>query len=107
MRFVDEFRDADVAQRIVEKIEGLLEPGRKYKFMEVCGGHTHTIYKHGVEDLLPPQIELVHGPGCPVCVIPMGRQDDAIAIARRPEVTFTTFGDMMRVPATRGSLLDA
>src|SRR5688500_18351295 len=75
--------------------------------MEVCGGHTHTIYKHGIEDLLPPGVELVHGPGCPVCVIPMGRQDDAIAIAKRPEVSFTTFGDMMRVPATRGSLLDA
>jgi hydrogenase expression/formation protein HypD len=75
--------------------------------MEVCGGHTHTIYKHGIEDLLPPEVELVHGPGCPVCVIPMGRQDDAIAIARRPEVIFATFGDMMRVPATHGSLLDA
>ena len=75
--------------------------------MEVCGGHTHSIYKHGVEDLLPPEVELVHGPGCPVCVIPMGRQDDAIALARRPEVIFTTFGDMMRVPASHGSLLDA
>ena len=107
MKYVDEFRDAGTARRIVEQIEALLEPGRKYKFMEVCGGHTHTIYKHGVEDLLPPQIELVHGPGCPVCVIPMGRQDDAIAIARHPEVTFTTFGDMMRVPASKGSLLDA
>ena len=107
MRYVDEFRDADTARRLIEQIEALLEPGRKYKFMEVCGGHTHTIYKHGVEDLLPPQIELVHGPGCPVCVIPMGRQDDAIAIARHPEVTFTTFGDMMRVPASKGSLLDA
>jgi hydrogenase expression/formation protein HypD len=89
------------------EIARLVEPGRHYKFMEVCGGHTHTIYKHGIEDLLPPEVELVHGPGCPVCVIPMGRQDDAIAIARRPEVIFTTFGDMMRVPATNGSLLDA
>jgi hydrogenase expression/formation protein HypD len=107
MRFVDEFRDADVARRLATQIEALAEPGRHYKLMEVCGGHTHTIYKHGIEDLLPPQVELVHGPGCPVCVIPMGRQDDAIAIAERPEVIFTTFGDMMRVPATRGSLLDA
>jgi hydrogenase expression/formation protein HypD len=107
MRFVDEFRSADVARKLVTEIERLLEPGRKYKFMEVCGGHTHTIYKHGIEDLLPPAIELVHGPGCPVCVIPMGRQDDAIAIAERPEVIFATFGDMMRVPASRGSLLDA
>ncbi len=107
MKFVDEFRSGEVAKRVAEQIAGLVEPGRNYKFMEVCGGHTHTIYKHGVEDLLPPEIELVHGPGCPVCVIPMGRQDDAIAIAKRPEVIFTTFGDMMRVPASQGSLLDA
>ena len=67
--------------------------------MEVCGGHTHAIYKHGLEDLLPSSIDLVHGPGCPVCVILMGRLDDAIAIAREPEVIFTTFGDMMRAPS--------
>jgi hydrogenase expression/formation protein HypD len=107
VRFVDEFRSAETAERLAERIAGLAAPGRHYKFMEVCGGHTHTIYKHGIEDLLPPEVELVHGPGCPVCVIPMGRQDDAIAIAERPEVIFTTFGDMMRVPATHGSLLDA
>jgi hydrogenase expression/formation protein HypD len=107
VRFVDEFRSAADAARLAEKIAALAEPGRHYKLMEVCGGHTHTIYKHGIEDLLPPEIELVHGPGCPVCVIPMGRQDDAIAIAERPEVIFTTFGDMMRVPASHGSLLDA
>ena len=107
MRFVDEYRSGEVARRLSAEIEALVEPGRHYKLMEVCGGHTHSIYKHGVEDLLPPAIELVHGPGCPVCVIPMGRQDDAIAIAERPEVIFTTFGDMMRVPSSRGSLLDA
>ncbi|MBA3347406.1 MAG: hydrogenase formation protein HypD, partial [Actinobacteria bacterium] len=107
MKFVDEFRSGEVAKRVAEQIATLVEPGRTYKLMEVCGGHTHTIYKHGVEDLLPPEVELVHGPGCPVCVIPMGRQDDAIAIAQNPEVIFTTFGDMMRVPATNGSLLDA
>jgi hydrogenase expression/formation protein HypD len=107
MKYVDEFRSGDVARRIAGEIEALVEPGRHYKIMEVCGGHTHSIYKHGVEDLLPPEVELVHGPGCPVCVIPMGRQDDAIALARRPEVIFTTFGDMMRVPASHGSLLDA
>ena len=107
MRFVDEYRSGDVARRLAAAIEDLVEPGRTYKFMEVCGGHTHTIYKHGIEDLLPPGIELVHGPGCPVCVIPMGRQDEAIAIASSPGVIFTTFGDMMRVPASRGSLLDA
>ena len=107
MRFVDEYRSGELAERLAEQIAGLVEPGRHYKLMEVCGGHTHSIYKHGVEDLLPDEIELVHGPGCPVCVIPMGRQDDAIAIAEHPEVIFTTFGDMMRVPATSGSLLDA
>ncbi len=107
MRFVDEFRSPDVAERVAAEIAALVEPGRRYKIMEVCGGHTHAIYKHGVEDLLPPEIELVHGPGCPVCVIPMGRQDDALALARRPEVIFTTFGDMLRVPSSGGSLLDA
>ena len=107
MRFVDEYRSGEVAARLAERIAALVEPGSRYKVMEVCGGHTHAIYKHGVEDLLPDEIELVHGPGCPVCVIPMGRQDDAIAIAERPEVIFTTFGDMMRVPASKGSLLDA
>ena len=66
--------------------------------MEVCGGHTHTIYRHGIEHVLPQNVELVHGPGCPVCVIPMGRVDDAIAVAETPGVIFTSFGDMMRVP---------
>ena len=107
MRFVDEFRSGDVAAGLAERIAELADPEEHYKVMEVCGGHTHAIYKHGVEDLLPDQVELVHGPGCPVCVIPMGRQDDAIAIAEREEVIFTTFGDMMRVPASKGSLLDA
>jgi hydrogenase expression/formation protein HypD len=107
MRFVDEYRRPEVARRLAAGIGELVDPGRSYKLMEVCGGHTHAIYKHGVEDLLPDEVELVHGPGCPVCVLPMGRVDDAIAIAERPSVTFATFGDMMRVPGGRGSLLDA
>ncbi|MFC5746239.1 hydrogenase formation protein HypD [Actinomadura rugatobispora] len=107
MRFVDEFRDAGQAQALSARIAGLCEPGRHYTFMEVCGGHTHTIYKHGLEDHLPETVRLVHGPGCPVCVIPMGRVDDAIAIARRPEVIMTSFGDMMRVPGGQGSFYDA
>ena len=78
-----------------------------FKFMEVCGGHTHTIYRHGIEHVLPQSVELVHGPGCPVCVIPMGRVDDAIAIAETPGVIFTSFGDMMRVPGSHGNLLEA
>ncbi|MFN2431841.1 MAG: hydrogenase formation protein HypD [Gemmatimonadota bacterium] len=106
MRYVDEYRDPAAIRRLSREIERLAA-GRPYKLMEVCGGHTHSIYKHGLQDLLPPNVELVHGPGCPVCVIPMGRIDDAIAIARTPGVVFTTFGDMMRVPSSRGSLLDA
>jgi hydrogenase expression/formation protein HypD len=107
LRFVDEYRDAEVAQALAAKIAGLCEPGRQYKFMEVCGGHTHTIYKHGLEDYLPEAVTLVHGPGCPVCVIPMGRVDDAIHIAEQPDVIMTSFGDMMRVPGGQGSFLDA
>jgi hydrogenase expression/formation protein HypD len=106
MKYVDEFRDADIAQKLVKEIEKLSK-GESMQIMEVCGGHTHTIYKHGIEDLLPSNIELVHGPGCPVCVLPMGRIDDAIAIAKTEGVIFTTFGDMMRVPGSHGSLLDA
>jgi hydrogenase expression/formation protein HypD len=107
MRFVDEFRDAELGRAVANEILGAVEPGRHYKVMEVCGGHTHSIYKYGVDDLLPANVELVHGPGCPVCVIPMGRVDDGIAIARRPGVIFTCFGDMMRVPGSEGSLLEA
>ena len=112
MRFVDGFRDPHAARALVARIVALTEQLDRtaddpLKFMEVCGGHTHTIYRHGLEHLLPPGIELVHGPGCPVCVIPMGRIDDAIWLAEQPGVIFATFGDMMRVPGSRGSLLDA
>src|SRR6202022_3622129 len=105
MKFADEFRDADLARALADRITG--EAGDKHwKIMEVCGGHTHTIFKYGIEDLLPSSVELVHGPGCPVCVIPMGRVDDGIALAEAPGVIFTSFGDMMRVPGGRGSLLE-
>ena len=107
MRYVDEYRDAELGRALATEIVATVEPGRHYKVMEVCGGHTHTIYKYGVDDLLPANVELVHGPGCPVCVIPMGRVDDGIAVARRPEVIFTCFGDMMRVPGGDGTLLEA
>ena len=106
-KFVDEFRDAGLAEVLGREITALCEPGRPYKIMEVCGGHTHTIYRYGVHDHLPEQIELGHGPGCPVCVIPMGRVDDGIAIAKREGVILTCFGDMMRVPGGRGSFLEA
>jgi hydrogenase expression/formation protein HypD len=107
VRYVDEFRDAELGRAVAGDILGLVEPGRHYKVMEVCGGHTHSIYKYGVDDLLPANVELVHGPGCPVCVIPMGRVDDGIALARQPGVIFTCFGDMLRVPGSAGTLLDA
>ena len=107
MRYVDEFRDAALGRAVAGEILSLVESGRHYKFMEVCGGHTHSIYKYGVDDLLPSNVELVHGPGCPVCVIPMGRVDDGIAVAHEENVIFTCFGDMMRVPGSRGTLLDA
>jgi hydrogenase expression/formation protein HypD len=107
MKFVDEFRDAELGRAVAGQILALVEPGRHYKLMEVCGGHTHSIYKYGIDDLLPANVELVHGPGCPVCVIPMGRVDDGIAIAHEDGVIFTCFGDMMRVPGSDGSLLEA
>jgi hydrogenase expression/formation protein HypD len=106
MRFVDEFRDPVAARALVAEASALAAD-EHVKFMEVCGGHTHTIYRFGIEHLLPENIELVHGPGCPVCVIPMGRVDDAIAVARTDGVLFTSFGDMMRVPGSKGSLLEA
>jgi len=107
VRFVDEFRDGELGRAVAAQILGAVDPGRHHKVMEVCGGHTHSIYKYGIDDLLPANVELVHGPGCPVCVIPMGRVDDAIDVAHRPGVLFTCFGDMLRVPGSRGTLLDA
>lgn len=106
MKFIDEFRNAEVAKGVVRKIEHLAK-GRHFRIMEICGGHTHTIYRYGLHDVLPLNIELVHGPGCPVCVLPMGKVDDAIAIARQEGVILTTFGDTMRVPGSEGSLIDA
>ena len=106
MKFVDEYRDPVAARNLVARIVDLAGADH-FKFMEVCGGHTHTIYRHGIEHVLPENVELVHGPGCPVCVIPMGRVDDAIAIAETPGVIFTSFGDMMRVPGSNGNLLGA
>src|SRR5262249_61970891 len=104
MRFVDEFRDADKAHALAAKIAALCEPGRQYKLMEVCGGHTHTIYKHGLEDYLPESVTLVHGPGCPVCVIPMGRGGDAIPLGSQPGGVMTSFRDMMGVPGRGGGV---
>ncbi len=108
MKYVDEFRDPEAAKKLLRAIEANAAKLEKpIALMEVCGGHTHTIYRYGLENLLPENIELVHGPGCPVCVIPMGRVDDALWLAAQDDVILTTFGDMMRVPGSEGSLLDA
>jgi hydrogenase expression/formation protein HypD len=107
VRFVDEFRDAELGRVLSGEIVATVDPARRYKLMEVCGGHTHSIYKYGIDDLLPDNVELVHGPGCPVCVIPMGRVDDGIAIAGNEEVILTCFGDMMRVPGSEESFIEA
>jgi hydrogenase expression/formation protein HypD len=105
MKFVDEFREPELIRQTAAEIRRLADPKRQYRVMEVCGGHTHAIYRFGLKDLLPENLELVHGPGCPVCVLPMGRIDDGLAIAQDPKVIFAAFGDMMRVPGAHGSPL--
>jgi hydrogenase expression/formation protein HypD len=107
MKYVEEFRDAALGRALAEEIRALVEPGRTYKLMEICGGHTHAIYRYGIDGLLPDAVEMVHGPGCPVCVLPMGRVDDGIALAHEPNVVLACFGDMLRVPGSRSSLLEA
>ncbi|WGZ89386.1 MAG: hydrogenase formation protein HypD [Candidatus Thiocaldithrix dubininis] len=110
MKYVDEFRDPTKAKALVKAIQQLaatLRTETPLQFMEFCGGHTHTLFKYGIEAMLPDNIEMVHGPGCPVCVLPMARVDDCVSIAEQPNVIFTTFGDAMRVPGTRKSLLQA
>ncbi len=112
MKYVEEFRDPALARRVLRTIakraslvSGRL--GRPVQLMEVCGGHTHSIFRFGLEQLLPPELVLVHGPGCPVCVLPMGRVDDCVSLAERDGVIFATFGDALRVPGSRKSLLQA
>jgi hydrogenase expression/formation protein HypD len=112
MKYFDEFRDHAKARTLVAEIARLVSHietarHRPLHIMEVCGGHTHSIFRYGIEGMLPKEIELIHGPGCPVCVLPMGRIDDCIAIAERPGVVFTSFGDAMRVPGSKKSLLQA
>lgn len=112
MRFVDEYR---APEKVMQLIDALSERARllahtaerPLRIMEVCGGHTHAIFKFGLDRLLPENIEFIHGPGCPVCVLPMGRIDSCIEIAEHPEVIFCTFGDAMRVPGKNGSLMQA
>src|SRR5215210_5778764 len=103
MKFLDEFRDGRTVANLVRAIEARVT--RPWTIMEVCGGQTHTIVKYGIDEVLPAGVELVHGPGCPVCVTPLEVLDRAHAIASRPDVTFCSFGDMLRVPGSRGDLL--
>jgi hydrogenase expression/formation protein HypD len=102
LKYVDEYRDSRVAHKIVDEIHRTVT--RPWTLMEVCGGQTHSIVKYGLDNLLPSEIELVHGPGCPVCVTPLDMLDRAHAIARRPDVIFCSFGDMLRVPGSNGDL---
>jgi hydrogenase expression/formation protein HypD len=112
MKYIDEYRDGAKADALVKEIHRLvgeidIAKERPLYIMEVCGGHTHSIFRYGIEGMLPEAIELVHGPGCPVCVLPMGRVDDCLAIAERPGVILATFGDAMRVPGSTKSLMQA
>jgi hydrogenase expression/formation protein HypD len=105
MRFIEEYRDAEATQRFAEAIRKTVT--RDWTIMEICGGQTHAIMKFGIDELLPPEVTLLHGPGCPVCVTPVELIDKAVELASRPEVIFCSFGDMLRVPGTKGDLLSA
>ena len=108
MRYVEEFRDGELARQLAARIVASAEPARRYSFMEFCGGHTHAISRYGLTDLLPDNVRMVHGPGCPVCVLPIGRVDQAIRLALQHNVVLCCYGDTMRVPASDGlSLLKA
>ena len=106
MKYVDEFRDPQAAHALADAIADAVNPGRTYSLMEFCGGHTHALCRFGLEDLLPSPIRMIHGPGCPVCVLPTGRLDMAISLVLdRPDVILCTYGDLMRVPGTGGKTL--
>lgn len=108
MKYIEEFRNAEHAQTLARLIAKSAASSRRYHFMEFCGGHTHTIHRYGIPSLLPENVEMIHGPGCPVCVLPIARIDKAIALALMPDVIFCSYGDMLRVPGTdQQSLLKA
>jgi len=102
MKYIDEYRDGTLGQQIAQRIRAEADPNRSYSFMEFCGGHTHAISRYGVADLLPPNVRMIHGPGCPVCVLPIGRIDQAIELAMNQGAIVTTYADTMRVPASGG-----
>ena len=101
MKYVDEFRDGTVARGLAAAIAREADAARAYHLMEFCGGHTHAISRYGLKDLLPASVHMVHGPGCPVCVLPIGRIDSAIELASRPGVILCTYADTMRMSAPR------
>ncbi|WP_226632582.1 hydrogenase formation protein HypD [Novosphingobium profundi] len=108
MKYVEEFRDRALAEKLSAAIRAEADPVRSYNFMEFCGGHTHAIFRYGVQDLVPANVQFVHGPGCPVCILPIRRLDDAIELAERHGVILCSYGDMLRVPGSkRRSLLSA
>ncbi|MDD5240221.1 MAG: hydrogenase formation protein HypD [Sulfuricella sp.] len=108
MKYIDEFRDGVLAQKLAADIRREARPERSYSLMEFCGGHTHAIFRYGIQDLLPDSVRMIHGPGCPVCVLPIGRVDNAIQLARMSGVILCSYGDMLRVPGSeRVSLLKA
>ena len=102
MKYLTEYRNLEATRQVIGQIENTVT--RPWKIMEICGGQTHSILKSGLDTLLPPEVTLIHGPGCPVCVTPVSYVDHALALAARPEVTLTTFGDLMRVPSSSTSL---
>ncbi len=104
MQFVNEFRDGELVGNVIAQIRRTVT--RPWVLMEICGGQTHSIMRYGLDQLLPPEIELVHGPGCPVCVTPLDQIDRALAIASQPDVIFTSFGDMLRVPGSNQDLFN-
>ncbi len=105
MRYLAPFRDPALARALAATIACEADPGRHYRLMEFCGGHTHAIFRHGVRELMPPNVEFLHGPGCPVCVLPVARLDQVIELTRRHDPILCTYGDMMRVPASGGATL--
>lgn len=108
MKYIDEFRAGDLARNITDKINAEVDSSRTYRFMEFCGGHTHAIARFGIVDLLPGNIRMIHGPGCPVCVLPVGRVENAIQLAQQPGLILCCYGDVLRIPAANGmSLLKA
>ncbi len=105
MKYLDEFRDGRLAQSLAARIRREIEPERRYALMEFCGGHTHAICRYGIEDLLPAEVRLIHGPGCPVCVLPSGRLQAAIDLVERERVILCSYGDLLRVPGAQGDTL--